>query len=303
MTYGKSKERDMVRSILPSTSRRGARADKRNINKANRSAVRQALHSGRSAYEMDANYPNSEMLDDLVNFDASDVEIYDSDRHYARNIKYAMWDRRESDKVAPIIRWAEAKVADVRPEDRLSWLQARMPDNLAVRHAVSHIKFSDAFPDENPYEYGWRQSQRLTPEEPSWVRAAEYAKTYEDLYRICAGPLGRFNFTFPKFAYRNVRRGGYYERRYLKPEGPWEKVATKATLDPKYYDRTEVYRRPIERLQGVHHIEEFLTEVASINEISNREVQRAIDATLHWAYPDSYVDYDTKTAHGRKGKV
>lgn len=300
MTYGKSKERDMVRSILPSTRRKSARDFKRAYNKANRHAVRQTLHHNRDALAYEERDLDLEY--EFFNHDAAYATMADADGEYERRIKETMWDRRLGDKVAPIIRWAEAQVADVRPEDRLSWLQARMPDNLAVRHAISHIKFSDVFPDENPYMYGWRQ-ERTSPEDRSWIRAAEYAQACEDLYRICAGPLGRFNWHFPKFAYREVRRGGYYERRWVKPGGPWELVATRASLYPQYYDRTEVYRRPIERLQGIHHIEEWLAEIVAIREISNSEVSRAIDHTLRWAYPDDYFDHDYKGQHGRKDKV
>lgn len=296
MTYGKSKERDMVRSILPSTRRKSARDLKRAHNKANRHAVKQTLHHNRDALacenrDLDLEY-------EFFNHDAVYADMADADGWYDRRIKEMMWDRRLGDKVAPIIRWAEAQVEDVRPEDRLSWLQARMPDNLAVRHAISHIKYSDSFPEENPYEYGWRQ-YGMTDEEREWVRAASYAQAYEDLYRICCGPLGRFNYCLPKFAYRDV-----YGGRELNLKG-WE-------LDWDGEHR-KTYRFHIERLQGVHHIEEFLANIAAVGPSFNgyghyrtgqSPVQHAIDATLRWAYGhDSYLDYDVKGAHGRKAKV
>jgi hypothetical protein len=306
MTYGKSKERDMVRSILPSTARKGARENKRNVNQRHRSSVRQALRQHRDVLAEERFFDHDEFdvdsYDERFDFDAPYDKICNADHEYKSRIKYVMWDRREADKVAPIIRWAEAKVADVRPEDRLSWLQARMPDNLAVRHAVSHIKFSDAFPDQNPYEYYWRSQYYKTPEERAWESAAKYAQVVVDLQRICEGPLGRFNKFIPKAVYRTTYYGGYNTRVNRTLQAPWRLVVDKQPTDLKYWDGKQVWQLDIERLQGVHHIDEWLAFMAKHKFDTRDVVERAIRMTYE-STADSYWTFDERSRHGRKEKV
>lgn len=273
MTYGASKERDMVRSILPSTSRKAARDNKQNVNRAHRSAVRQALRQHRDVLAVEG-WDDGD--DDAL--DAPYVKVHEADRTYDRKIKDSMWMRREADKVAPIIRWAEKKVQDIRPEDRLSWLQARMPNNLAVRHAISHIKYSDAFPDENPYEYGWRQYYRMTDEERAWVAAAEYAQGLVDLYKICTGPITRFNNLLPKHAYREIYIHRYRKGERPKLPAPWV-LKSPSPYDSGHYDR---YTAPIERLYGVHDIEDFIQRLIDL--VGVGEARRIIDRAIEMTY-------------------
>lgn len=299
MTYGKSKERDMVRSILPSSSRKSARDDKRNVNQSRRAAVKLALRQHRDVLAVENEM--DEMYDLVYDFDVAYDEICDADARYERDIREAMWERRSADKVAPIIRWAEAKVQDVRPEDRLSWLQARMPDNLAVRHAISHIKFSDAFPDQNPYEYRFYNRYQMTEEERAWVKAANYAQAFIDLQRICEGPLGRFNKFVPKAVYRSTYVGGYNSRRNWHLQAPWKLISTEPTGE-RYWDGKETWQLDIERLQGVHHIEEWLAFMAEYRFDTRYLVERAIRMTYE-STADSYWTFDERSRHGRKDKV
>ena len=305
MTYGKSKERDMVRSILPSTARKGARDDKRNVNKAHRSSVRQALRQHRDVLAEERFFDHDEFdldsYDERFDFDAPYDKICNADHEYKSRIKYIMWDRRQADKVAPIIRWAEKKVADVRPEDRLSGLRARMPDNLAVRHAISHIEFSDAFPDENPFLYGWRSRYHMTDEERAWKAAAEYAQAVEDLRRICEGPLGHFNKFVPKALYRTNYVGGYFARRNRQLKAPWKLISEQPT-DDIYWDGKEVWQLDIERLQGVHHIEEWVAFMAKYKYDARGLIERALRMTYE-STADSYWSFDERSRHSRKEKV
>lgn len=140
MTYGQSKNRDMVRSILPSTKRRLARGEKRNLNRIRRTNVKQILRTSLDAVKVE---------DDLEN-STYDVEFYvtkiaEADAQYSRDIKYVVNVRRDGDKIAPFQRWAVHQVKDLRLEDRLSQLRASMPDNLPVRHAISHLTFLEEF--------------------------------------------------------------------------------------------------------------------------------------------------------------
>lgn len=278
MTYGKSKERDMVRSILPSTARKGARDNKRNVNQRHRSSVKQALNQHRDVLSNERFFDHEEFAtdsyDEFFDFDVAYDKICDADHEYRSRIKYVMWYRRDADKVAPIIRWAEAKVADVRPEDRLSWLRARMPDNLAVRHAISHIEFSDAFPDQNPYEYYWRSQYYKTPEERAWESAANYAQAVVDLQRVCEHSLKRFNKLIPKSVYRTKYIGGYNKRSLPLP-APWKLIADRPS-DYKYWDGRQVWQLDVERLHGVHHIEEWIAFMAKYKHDTRGIIEKAL---------------------------
>lgn len=278
MTYGKSKERDMVRSILPSTSRKGARDNKRNVNRRRRSSVRQALRQHRDVLAEERFFDHEEFgwdsYDECFDFDAPYDKIHDADCDYESRIRYVMWDRREADKVAPIVRWAEAKVADIRPEDRLSWLQARMPDNLAVRHAISHIEFSDAFPRRNPYEYYWLSRYSMTDEEREWERVARYAQLIEDLYVVVTGPLAHFNDALP----RAERRTYYYRWRRQPLGSPWEKV-----VPPCYVSESggEIWELKLKRLEGHHDVENWVEWMfANLGYNAARTIQEALRATV-----------------------
>lgn len=130
----KNKERDMGRSVLPSTARKAARYDKRAANKQYRASVRNAIAS----------------------FDGEDIEeslIRDGRRR--SNMGWMRSERRGADKIAPLVRWAEAKVADLPMEDRECYIRKVLPDGIIGDHAWTHVKYSDAF-DMDPVEYFWR---------------------------------------------------------------------------------------------------------------------------------------------------
>lgn len=96
------KTRDMARSVLPSTRRRGARQDRALAHKAERSRLRSALQ-------------------DLAGHD--DPDDYEGELTWEarRQIAWMVEDRRAADKVAPLLRWAtrtierDAALRDARP--------------------------------------------------------------------------------------------------------------------------------------------------------------------------------------------
>lgn len=148
MTYGKDKIRDMTESLLPSTHRKGARDDRRNIHKKNRRRVNTDLNQ----YE-----------DDYLPIERRDLF---EDNH--TDIRYVMYDRRNGDKVAPFIRWATAITAHLNdPEDRYNYVKRLVPDNLIGRHALTHIEFMEEFRF-GPDRYA-RYRLKPHPPEPDWA--------------------------------------------------------------------------------------------------------------------------------------
>lgn len=269
MTYGKSKERDMVRSILPSSARKSARDRKNAIKRAHRSSVRQTLRQHRDTLACEMQ--EDEMFDRVVDFDAPYAELIDADGKCDNEIKYAMWDRREADKTRPFERWAVAQTKGVRLLDRATWLQSKMPDTLAVRHAMSHVRMLDEF-EVDEHRHWWRN--RFNSEESKWIRAAEYAQAVEDLYEVCAGRLGRFNSYIPRVVSRDYLVGGC-NTHYSPPRVPWRMVS-EVKSSYQYWDTRQTWLLDVERLQGAHHIEEWIAYIAKTHGIDNHCIGKAL---------------------------
>lgn len=130
MIYGDKKIKSMVKSILPSVHRRGAREDKTLLKRGARRLARQQL----------------KMLDD--DFEASsetDLQAYPEHK-----IRYVVRDRRDYDKTKPLQRWAVSVTKLLSdPESRLSYMRSILPKNLIGRHALTHLTPLQEF-DTNP---------------------------------------------------------------------------------------------------------------------------------------------------------
>ena len=124
-TYGAAKQRDMARSILPST-KKGGQEDRRRVHKRARTAERALMGC---AWE-----------DDEADLDFDTVEHTRS--HDTRNM---VEERRYKDKVGPFSRWAVRVTENLPQEDRLSYLRSLVPDTLIGEHAVSHVEWQDHF--------------------------------------------------------------------------------------------------------------------------------------------------------------
>jgi hypothetical protein len=136
-TYGEEKRRDMIRSILPSTARKGARKDRSLAHRRHRAAVRSEIQ-------------NHILWEDEID----NTAVADIRRRKA--IQYMMWDRRGADKIGPICHWGYEVTKHLPEEDRLNTLRSWLPDNTIGRHAISHLRNVDGLEDPSePYRY-WR---------------------------------------------------------------------------------------------------------------------------------------------------
>lgn len=135
-TYGDDKKRDMSRSILPS-SWRWAKETRRRHHKKARTHERILLD------ELDVSQLD---LEEGI-CDVGDFTGLEKTR--SRDLRGMVKMRRSSDKVAPMMRWAESITKTLPIEDRLSKVRAIMPKGVIGEHAVSHLVWNDHFRTSN----------------------------------------------------------------------------------------------------------------------------------------------------------
>jgi hypothetical protein len=137
--YGRSKARQMARSILPSKAPRMARDTKKAINRKHRRQYRQL---------------------------AADPELLDS-RYWHHQCNWERLelrsDRRAADKLAHFERWAARVTKGMRKEDRLSAMRSLLPEGLIGEHALSHLRFLPEF-DIDPLRRSYQNPVRRLPQ-------------------------------------------------------------------------------------------------------------------------------------------
>ena len=123
------KIKDMSRSVLPSTGRKGARDDRRAIHKRQRARELAAVITYRRDPDPEGTTP-------------------DVRGTYGPDITYLVWNRRAKDKIGPLIRWARATIAAspalraASREEQVAYFARLMPDSTIGRHAVMHIEMA-----------------------------------------------------------------------------------------------------------------------------------------------------------------
>jgi len=175
--YAETKARDMARSVLPSTKRRGARQDleliRRRARRTTRIQLRQAVRAGADWDELvlDTGYWPTHQIRDVVR------------------------DRRAADNVSALVRWAPRAASHLRVEDRYSWVQARMPDSTVGWHAMTHVRWASgmmpAFEHENT---GWLSNRLERQQRNQQHRFERYCLVHKALVHIIeSGQLRQFN--------------------------------------------------------------------------------------------------------------
>lgn len=224
------KIKDMVESILPSKHRKGARDRRAAIHRRERAQVRASLHQftrlvDADDYEGDLDYEDREAMIWLVE------------------------DRRDADKVAPLLRWVERRVAKdpaLASEDwdgRRARFAALFGDNTVGCHALSHIEWAIGTPPAS--QFRWFVRPRPPVDEPP----DELLQAVEAI--LAAGAHGELN--------RRIRHevGNHILRTVRTPEG-------------RVQDREE---RPRRFLGGHHDRDAF---VAAVQHRSEARVVRTL---------------------------
>jgi hypothetical protein len=124
--YGAAKVREMQRSVLPSSAPRDAR---RSLDRVRRSA-RRNLAARLGTYRGAADRVTARAWDD-------EADLKDWPQHRLRE---AVLERREHDKVAPLIRWGRARTRALPQGARLDALRALLPKSSIGEHAMSHLE-------------------------------------------------------------------------------------------------------------------------------------------------------------------
>lgn len=222
------KTRDMARSALPSTRRRGARQDRALAHKTERSRLRSALH-------------------ELAAYD--DPDDYEGELTWEarREIAWMVDDRRAGDKLGPLLHWAERIVErdpalrDAPYEAQLTYFARLLPDGLIGRHALQHLRFVLDDPT-----WAWWRRRSTRPEPRPSVR-----EKVEAIVR--AGRHGELNrriraATAP-YSVRTVRTPAH---RLVDDDHPAPGILVPA--------RSVVVREParVRLLLGAHDIDEFV---------------------------------------------
>ena len=227
------KARDMARSVLPSTRRRGARQDRALAHARERSCLRARLH-------------------DLASF--ADPDDYEGNLTWEarREISSMVEERRAADKVAPLVRWAERTVErdpvlrEAAYDERLAYFRRLLPEGLIGRHALVHLHW--VLDDEPPW---WlRRTLARPPTGPSYhekVTAIVAAGRHGELNRRMRNSAGKYHL-------RTIRVPAH---RLLDEDHPDPGLLIPATW-------TKV-REPIEirPLLGAHDIDAFVKDSSS----------------------------------------
>lgn len=144
----RAKVRDMGRSILPSTYRKGAKVDLRKLHHKGRRREAAMLVKAES------------LVCTCIYSDECDLCDFDDYAPWPdRQIRYAVRSRREGDKVAPIIRWADAQIpVGMYPDEAYARMRSMLPEGIIGDHAMTHLDY--VLPERNPYMYG-RYSSRV----------------------------------------------------------------------------------------------------------------------------------------------
>lgn len=216
------KQRDMARSVLPSTARKGARFARRRSHKTARQAIRTTLHGAQRA-----DHPDD--IDDPI--DRYSIDVGRTTSGY--NDEWLVGARRSADKVAPLVRWAGAiieRTPSLRDGDygvRRNHFKALLPDTLQGRHALSHLDgLFGSNGDWRWIAYEERERRRL---EEHRQRVADYDNRKMKLLVVLegAGPrrlnhrIGALTPPIEPMMRRFHDGRGWTEERAFVPVKPW----------------------------------------------------------------------------------
>lgn len=169
----KDKARDVARSVLPSKRRRTAREDKRQFHQANRRNQNQINHDilrSTTVCEDGEIRTDPELFDDYGPrhvIDGYSARTKKDGATYEFDIGYIVRERRDRDKLGPLLSWARAterhKMVGWSVHDKLAYFKAILPDTLQGRHALSHIETALDLLTDDTYGRRYRRWNREPP--------------------------------------------------------------------------------------------------------------------------------------------
>lgn len=218
------KIKDMTESVLPSKRRRGARLDRRQIHAKERARIRAEIHAYRTA----------------IDPEGVETDLRADARH---EIARMVSDRRDADKVAPLIRWAVRRVEldpalrSATVADQIESFRRLLPDDLIGRHALSHIEAA----------LEWEARQRRASEPDHHGRDEQHAQRRAVVMRVLeSGQHAQLN----ALLWKQVVRERLQSERKVDPRRP-------ATVGFHYF-RPSTPWRP---LLGIHDVDDFVEAV------------------------------------------
>lgn len=251
MFYGDEKRREMARSILPSTRRKSARDELREVKQRNRHQIRQALRKVLRHEEYEA--------DDDV-----DLNYYPYEK-----ISYIVSERRAADKLGHFEKWAIEITKDIEdPSTRLSYMRSILPQGLIGEHALSHLRSYEEFRT-NKLWYGFRLEPPLSPEEKAAQKKAEqerrHARRVRLLWEIVETGWGHRLLT-RAMSHKTVTWPVWQEQvPTQKYDGGQHKYVT--VYEDRYVDTPMGPTEP-RKLTGLGDIEDFLRDIYRASSVS-----------------------------------
>lgn len=127
------KIKDIQRSVLPSTTGKYAREQRRIIHKQNRSRERDSFSAARQIFNADID---------------ADIHLDFDEGRATRNMNEMVWERRSRDKVGPLCNWAirtvaaDEKLRAAPLHEQIAFIAALMTKDLIGAHAVSHVHWA-----------------------------------------------------------------------------------------------------------------------------------------------------------------
>ncbi len=161
----KDKARDIARGVLPSTARKGARENKRAFHAKRRHNQNQTDHALARHLAVEENgrlHTDVDLYDDFedpIIHDGYHASTKGKATSYNDDMSEIVSDRRDADKLGPLISWATAteknKMAGWDVADKIAYFKAVLPDTLQGRHALGHVQSAlGLHNDEFYYRFG-----------------------------------------------------------------------------------------------------------------------------------------------------
>lgn len=237
--YGEEKNKEMIRSILPSTRRKNAKAEKKALNRRLRRNARQSLSQ---IYDED-------------DWDESSFDFWNDGQEERY---WIVQDRRAADKISHFMRWAEQKASHMPDGQKMGYIRGILPGKGTIfEHACFHLEGLEGFDkDKFAYRRYWRERRVLTK-----VDLIRFLKEICEIrkYQIYLNnALREFHKTIIQNKILKKKRVFYFEKEYI--DGKYVNVGEEKS-------RIEYITKPFDvtgsprLLMGMMDVEDFVEDI------------------------------------------